>query len=126
MGMYKGRITKIEKKKFKSCQLTQGIKREEQYKYENSPKYNGSNGSYSSNYKTEYHVYLYLTIYGQSDEDNRRVKMDIRDSILYSNNLKRISTKKINEIVEKNVGKKVSFDISEDEKIIFDDGQLIL
>ncbi len=125
MGHCKGRITKIEKSETTSCTLTQGIKGHEQYKYDNSDKYNGSNGSYTSNYRTEYSVDLYLTVYGEEPGNDKRIKIDIRDDILQKNNLKRISQKRMDEVIKNNVGKKVSF-IMKDDKIIFDEEQLIL
>lgn len=125
MGNYKGRITKIEKSEITSCMLTQGIKGDKQYHYDNSERYNGSNGSYTSNYNTEYGVDLYLTIYGNKQEDDKRVKIDIREAILDANELKRISSKKMQQIVDDNVGRKVSFDIV-GGRIIFDEGELKL
>ncbi|WP_347028254.1 hypothetical protein [Intestinibacter bartlettii] len=125
MGMYKGRITKIEKEQFTSCSLTQNIKGKDQPYYDNSSKYNGSNGTYTSNYHTDYFVYLYLTIYGKQPESNQHVKIDIRQKILDKNNLKRISSKKINQIKNDNVGNKVSFDII-NGYIIFDHNALKL
>lgn len=125
MGMYKGRITKIEKEEFTSCLLTQKIKGKNQPYYDNSSKYNGSNGTYTSNYHTDYFVYLYLTIYEETLQDNQRVKIDIRDDILRVNNLKRISSKKMQQIINDNVGNKVSFNII-NERIVFDPGNLKL
>ena len=125
MGMYKGRITKIEKEEFTSCLLTQKVKSNNQPHYDNSPKYNGSNGTCTSNYHTDYYVYLHLTIYGETSQDNQRVKMDIRDDILRVNNLKRISSKKMQQIINDNVGRKVTFDII-NRHIIFDPNMLKL
>ena len=125
MGMYKGRITKIEKEEFTSCLLTQKVKSNNQPYYDNSPKYNGSNGTYTSNYHTDYYVYLHLTIYGETSQDNQRVKMDIRDDILRVNNLKRISSKKMQQIINDNVCRKVTFDII-NRHIIFDPNMLKL
>lgn len=125
MGMYKGRITKIEKEEFTSCLLTQKIKVKNQPYYDNSSKYNGSNGTYTSNYHTDYFVYLYLTIYGETLQDNQRIKIDIREDILRVNNLKHISSKKMQQIINNNVGNKVSFDII-NEHIVFDPGSLKL
>jgi hypothetical protein len=125
LGNYKGRITRIEKSQFTTCELIQGIKKKDQHKFDNSNEYNGSGGSYSSNHITEYYVDLYLTIYGDGNEPDKRVAIDIRDTILQSNQIKKISAKKLKQIQDNNVGKKVKFNI-EDNKIIFDEGQLLL
>lgn len=125
LGNYKGRITKIKKSQFTTSELTQGIKKKDQYKFDNSEKYNGGCGSYSSNHRTEYYVDLYLTIYGNDNEPDKRVSIDIRDAILESNQIKRVSAERLKKIQDNNVGKKVSFNIV-NNKIVFDDGQLIL
>lgn len=125
MGRYNGRITKIEKSQFTSCILTQDISGKEQSFYDNSNKFHGSNGSYTSNFNTEYSVDLYLTIYEKKSDDSKKVKIDIRKSILEYNNLKRISSEKIDQIINDNVGKKVTFNII-NNRIIFDEGELLL
>ena len=51
--------------------------------------------------------------------------MDIRDDILRVNNLKRISSKKMQQIINDNVGRKVTFDII-NRHIIFDPNMLKL
>lgn len=97
---FKGRITKIEKSSFTTCNQTTGIDKYDQEYYDSSEKYHGSNGTYVHNFNTVYGVDLYLTIYGDKQENDQRVKLDIRNSILENKGLTRISIKKMNEINE--------------------------
>lgn len=56
-------IVKLYKDKFTSCYLKQGIKGNNQYKYDYSNKYKGSNGNYTHRHNTEYSLYVELYIY---------------------------------------------------------------
>ena len=117
----KGRITRIEREDIKSCSVKQGIKKSDQRRYEESNKYAGSNGTYFSNFETIPQINMYLTIYATENTEEHRVKIDIRDSILEKNNLQRISSKKLKEIQDANVGQKVSFEVTDHGTIIFGD-----
>lgn len=117
----KGRITKIERENMNSCYVTQGITRDRQSHYDNSSKYVGGNGTYYHDFQSEPHINLYLTIYENGEYSEERVVMDIRDSILSKNNLQRVSAKKLKEIQDANVGKKVSFEWNPVGNISFGD-----
>lgn len=123
--MRKGRIVSIEKKELHYGTKIDGIKKNEQSRYENSDKYYGSNGTYMTNLGTEYYVEMKVVVYGETKEENKTITIDIRDDILKENNMKKVSSKLLSEIQEQNVGNKVNLQCS-NGKISFPEGELKL
>lgn len=116
----KGRIVEIEKNIHQAAYLKQGIKKQEQQKYDNNIKYYGSNGSYVTGFEyfgttVDVKIYIY--------DLDKCISFDIRDFILKVNGKQKISSKLLDYIIEKNKGKKVTVQV-ENEVIKFDMRQL--
>lgn len=120
MQMLKGRIVEIEKNVHTGVYVTQGIKKKEQYKYENNPKVSGSNGTYATGheyYGTTIDVKVYVF------DLDRCVSFDIRDYVLAINGKKKVSEKLLNFIIENNKGNKVVLQKNNND-FILDNSQL--
>lgn len=122
----KGRITGIERENLTTCTITQGVKRDQQRYYEDSSQYAGGNGTYMSNFHTEPHIYLYLTMYENGEYEEEKITIDIRDAILQKNSKMRVSSQKLKSVQENNVGKKVSFEWDPQSGVVTFDDQLVL
>ena len=116
------RIMDIRRVNFTSCVVTQGIKKGKQGYYNNSPFFNGSNGTYSHDYETETSIIVKLCIYETPTSPKAYGEVDIRPMILDTLNKSRVSAKRLDFIREANKGRKVrvSFD-PETEKLSFID-----
>ena len=105
----RGRIVEIEKNVHQGAYLEQGIKKHDQYKYDNNRKFHGSNGSYITGF--EYYgttIDVKIFVY----DLNKSYSFDIREYILGVNNMQKVSQKLLNQIIEDNKGKKVFIDIN--------------
>ncbi|CEN26173.1 hypothetical protein [Paraclostridium sordellii] len=105
----KGRIVEIEKNVHQGAYLEQGIKKQDQYKYDNNRKMHGSNGSYITDF--EYYgttIDVKILVY----DLNKSYSFDIREYILGVNNMQKVSKQLLNQIIDDNKGKKVFVDIS--------------
>ena len=116
----KGRIVEIERNVHQVAYLEQGIKKQDQYKYDNNRNFHGSNGSYITSfdyYGTTIDVKIFVY------DLNKCYSFDIREYILDVNRMKKVSNKLLNEIIDNNKGKKVFVDIN-NGMIEFDKTQL--
>ena len=104
----RGRIVNIEKEDISYETVVSGISGPNQYRYDNSPRYHGSNGTYATDISTEHHVNMKFVVYGDTPEENETVTVDIRDDILMANGMKRISNNLLQYVIDNNVGRKVN------------------
>lgn len=121
MHLTNAKIVKIYEDELTSCYLKQGIKGNNQYKYDYSKKYKGTNGNYAYGHKTEYSLYVELYIY----EYNKYEKFDVRNDILKLNNWERLSKKRLKNIIDNNLNKKVKVAVDGND-IEFDCRQLTI
>jgi hypothetical protein len=101
------RIMDIRRVNFTSCVVTQGIKKGKQSYYNNSPFFNGSNGTYSHDYETETSVIVKLCIYETPTSPKAYGEVDIRGTILAVTGKKKVSAQRLEFVKKNNIGRKV-------------------
>ncbi|APB76461.1 septum site-determining protein MinC [Paenibacillus polymyxa] len=103
---YRAKIIEIKSRSFSAANVTQKIKKKDQSKYDHSEEYDGSNGTYVNKSNREYFgTVLHFKIYVYDLE--KIITIDLRDYVLYKNNVKKISSRLLNYIKENNEGKKI-------------------
>ncbi len=118
MAKYKGRIVKIEKYQNREVYLKQGVKKQDQYKYDNFP---GGNGTYviGSEYcGTVLNVKIFVY------DINKSIVFDVYDDILAATGKKKISAKLLSTI-ESHEGDKVDVYSNDGHTFGFDINVLI-
>ena len=116
----KGRIVDISRNTESIGYLEQGIKKKDQYEYDNNPRVYGSNGSYITGFdylgtSIDMRVYIF--------DLDKCITRDIRDYILKQNNMKKVSDKLFKQIKKDNEGKKIDIILSGD-KVYIDMSQI--
>ena len=101
----KGKIVDISYDTKNTVYLEQGVKRRDQYFY--NDKYSGGNGTYVVGGKYDSFIWLKVFVY----ELDKCIKVDIKNTILKINNRKRVSSQMINTLVANNVGREIELDV---------------
>lgn len=118
MANYKGRIVEIEKYQNRGEYLKQGVKKQDQYKYDNFP---GGNGTYvigGEYYGTSLDVKI--VVYNI----NKPIVFDVYDDILAATGKKKISAKLLSKI-ESHEGDKIDVYSDDGHSFYFDINVLI-
>lgn len=118
MKKYKGRIVEIEKYQSRAVYIEQGIKGQEQYRYNNYP---GGNGTYVTGgdyYGTVFNVKIFVFDFGES------IILDVYRDILKATSRKRISPKLL-QAIESHKGRKVDVYTDDGANFYFEPGQLL-
>lgn len=104
----KGRIVKINDETFRSCSVTQGIKKVDQDYYDKSQKHKGTNGTYYSNFRSHRSITMDVVAYECDEYDQTKLTFNIKDAILEQNpSWKRITKNRLDSIEEKLDGQKI-------------------
>lgn len=109
---YKGRIVEVAYKVLSFSYLTQGIKKNDQSRYDQTML--GSNGTYTSLPIVTRHLYLKVVVYDYPENGvNSTELFDERDFILSFFKRSKVTEKFLSEIKEKLKGKKVSISFND-------------
>ena len=107
----KGRAVDIEKYDQQGYVCITGVKKHNQYKYENGG-YGGGNGTY---YQADPDIAVHeinLKVVAYTDNGHQTIVTDIRDQVLRDNpNWKRITQNRMNALQTKIVGNKFDFEV---------------
>lgn len=115
---YKGRIVEIEKHQNRGVHLRQGIKKQDQYKYDNFP---GGNGTYvigGEYYGTSLNVKIFVY------DIDKTLVFEVYDDILAATGKKKISAKLLSTI-ESHKGDKIYVYSDDGRRFYFDIYDLI-
>ena len=85
--------------------LHQGIKRENQYKYEQNQRFKGGNGTYAEHYYEGTHLDLTFEI----PSDNATITLDVYNELREAAGWKKLTDKRMN-IIESKIGDTIEID----------------
>ena len=103
MKKHKGRIVEISKRYGGFIRIIQGIKKDQQPSYDQQ--YWGSNGSYVISDESYSGIYAKVSVF---DFDNKAIEIEIREIVINHYEWQRVSDKRVLELKNKLVGKKVT------------------
>lgn len=124
--MRRGRIVDLQKRKFNSCAITQGISKEEQPYYDNNDRFKGSNGTYAHDFESDTSYVMKIVVYEDEQNPQLTVTTDITDLIKEENpSWIRVSPQRLEKLKQQIVGKKIDM-VLEDAMIGFDSSILTI
>lgn len=112
-----GRIVDIQKEDIPSFIIHTGVKGPEQYKYDQNRQMIGGRGTYLQPTETLHFINVKTVVY--TGHGNKTVTTDCREQILQDNqDWIRISSARMNKLIDKLKGKKIIFDYEPDNDTI--------